>query len=223
MAQAFVPWMRRLLGRGGHADPGEEAGVASGRQGEAPAEGAIPSADATHRQVVHAATGTFWNPGARSAETLVEGSRSAPSPSVGRKVAALMAAEAAIPRGRGARHGIGTGPHDPAFIELTLVELIRARAYDRAFALLTPACQAAWGGVDAFAMAMAASPATPVGAAVLSVRRLPQWDDGGDNVHVGVAELEVEYALAAAMRIRTVTRTVHLVRIEGRWRSMLYP
>jgi hypothetical protein len=38
-----------------------------------------------------------------------------------------------------------------------------------------------------------------------------------------VAELEVDYSLAGSDRITTLRRTVHLVRAEGGWRSLVHP
>lgn len=219
MVQVFAAHLRRLLGR-----PGTAVRVT----GDDPLPAVIPvelpplSPPVADRPavVVDASTRTFWRHGDRSTETLVEASAAASEVSVGSKVATLAKEhEASTPR----RLRSTGGPGDPAFVELTLVELLRAERFDRAFALLAPQCRRAWGSVDTFAAENRQAARVLLGAEVLDMRRLPLWDDGDGHSHANVAELDVEYAVAAADRIRPVRRTVHLVRAEGAWRSLVYP
>ena len=221
MASALAPFLRRLRGRATADAP-------------PPVEPAAPDAvDAappppTRRQtpaspwLVDAATRTFWQPGAGSAETLVEGDRArADEESVGHKVASLVAAEATVVR---RRPGAATaGPGSPAFVEMSLVELLRARRFDRAFELLSPDSRAAWGDAARFAEDQAETARRLVGAQVVAIRRLVEWDDGRGTVHRPAVELDVDYGIAASSRIHVVHRTVHLVRAEGAWRSVLHP
>ena len=163
--------------------------------------------------LVDSMTRTFWTRGEPVTRTLVEADGSAAAPSVGRRVAALVA-----DRERPRRRPVT----DPAFSEALFVELLRERRYDRAFALLTPECQASWGTAGAFASAQRDS-SVPVGVDVRDVRQLAWWTDPDTGVvHRDVAELDVEYAVRISGRAVTVPRTVHLVAHDGRWRSLCY-
>jgi hypothetical protein len=221
MAQVFAP-LRWLAGRR-RDRPG--AGhdlrilVAAGAEvaAEAPA-GATPGAALPGSVMVDAATRTFWRRGATSSETLIEAGATPPAPTVGHKVAVLAAAQRPVADPRRA-----PGPGDPAFVEMTLVEMLRAGRFDRAFALLAPDCRKAWGSVDAFARENVSAARHLLGAEVQASRRVASWEDADGRVHRGVAELEVDYALAGAERITMLRRTVHLVRAEGGWRSLVYP
>ncbi|HEY6379724.1 MAG TPA: hypothetical protein VI316_11155 [Candidatus Dormibacteraeota bacterium] len=221
MAQAFAPlrWLaaRRRGRAGSDLDPRILVAAGADVSAEAPA-GASPGAALPGPVLVDAATRTFWRRGAASSETLIEAGVTLPASTVGHKVAELAAAQrpAADPRR-------APGPGDPAFVEMTLVEMLRAGRFDRAFALLAPDCRTAWGSVDTFAMENVSAARHLLGAEVQASRRVASWEDAEGRVHRGVAELEVDYALAGAERIATLRRTVHLVRAEGGWRSLVYP
>lgn len=171
------------------------------------------------RILVDANTHTFWARGALQPATLVEaGDVSPENARRTHEVRALVAAhegrtEPERPRG------------NPAFSEALFVELMRAEQYQRAFNLLSPECQRTWGSLDRFAEAHRdGSMRSLRGVNVTAVRHLDSWTDPETGVaHDSVAELDVEYAVAAGGRTTTVRRTVHLVAVEGRWRSLCYP
>ena len=172
--------------------------------------------------LVDKATRTWWKPGAARSETLVEtlaerGSEVA----IARRIAALAAGGA--PAGA-LRPDRVPGTADPAFAELLLVELLRAGRWDRAFAQLAPECQRAWGTPETLAIANAALGRSVAGARVAVVHALDRWEDEERGLTwEGVAELVVEYALRTPQGLRPVRRVVHLVDVEGRWRSLLFP
>ena len=116
-------------------------------------------------------------------------------------------------------------PGDPAFTETLLVELMRTGQFARAFDLVAPECQRRWGGPGRFAEAHGGPGLSLLrGASVLSVRLMDQWADPDHGTrHREVAELEVEYRFGAGERELALRRTVHLVVVEGRWRSICYP
>lgn len=231
MAQAFVP-LRRLAGLLWNR-PGADLldPLVSGPDGptlEPPpldveplvaAPGPDPPPRPNPAVMVDAATRTFWQRGAANAETLVEAGGTSPAASVSRKVAILAAAQ---PSGSPPAQR-APGPGDPAFVEMTLVEMLRARQFDRAFALLAPECRIAWGSVETFAAENTGAVRHLLGADVQASRRVATWEDADGRVHYNVAELDVDYALAGSDQITTVRRTVHLVRAEGGWRSLVYP
>jgi hypothetical protein len=115
-------------------------------------------------------------------------------------------------------------PGDAAYCEALFVELIRLGEYQRAFSLLAPQCQRRWGSAIRFADAHRGQLGRLEGVQVTAIRHLDQWTDPhvGDR-HQGVAELDVEYGFGAAERPLVLRRTVHLVAVEGRWRSLSYP
>jgi hypothetical protein len=231
MAQAFAP-LRRLAGLLRHRpdadllDPlvtGMEESALEDSVLDVEPLVAAPGPDPRPRPnpavMVDATTRTFWQRGAASAETLVEAGGSSPGASVSRKVAILAAAQPSgsppAPR--------APGPGDPAFVEMTLVEMLRARQFDRAFALLAPECRIAWGSVETFTVENTGAARQLLGAEVQASRRVATWEDADGRIHYNVAELEVDYALAGSDQITTLRRTVHLVRAEGGWRSLVYP
>jgi hypothetical protein len=115
---------------------------------------------------------------------------------------------------------------NPAFSEALFVELMRARQFGRAFRLLAPDCQRRWGNAERFIRAQTddATLAMLQGVQVVAVRDADGWTDpdaGGAQDHV--AELDVEYAFGTGDRAATVRRTVHLVGVDGKWRSLYYP
>jgi hypothetical protein len=170
--------------------------------------------------LVDANTRTFWSRGAAVPVTLVEADESAPATGGLGRVRAIVTAH------EEGRSGAASRPAgDPAFSETLFVELIRAEQYARAFALLTPGCQRRWGTAGRFAEAHRGDPRHRIrGVNVTDVRRLEEWTDPelGER-HREVAELDVEYSFEAGERTAVVRRTVHLVAVAGRWRSISYP
>jgi hypothetical protein len=114
---------------------------------------------------------------------------------------------------------------NPAFSEAVFVELMRARQYRRAYALLSPECQQSWGSLQAFIDAQRiGSLAQLRGVRVDEVRQLDKWRDPDSGmVHEHAAELDVQYEIGDGTRSLSVRRTVHLVALEGAWRSICYP
>lgn len=137
---------------------------------------------------------------------------------VSQRVAALIAAaERPAPAPRPSAN--------PAFSEALFVELLRAGQYRRAFDQLAPECQVRWGSPSAFAAAQEERlSATVLGVDVREVRILPAWSDpDAGQPYEEVAELEADYRLGDARCPTVVRRTVHLVPVDGRWRSLCYP
>jgi len=172
------------------------------------------------RVLVDAGTRTFWSLGAEVPVTLVESDVAPPARPLRDRVRALVAAH-----DRGLRRGGAPPSGNPAFSEALFVELVRAGQLTRAFALLAPDCQRSWGSAERFAAAHRASSLQSLeGVNVIAVRHLPEWVDPhhGDR-HRQVAELDVEYSFGSGQRVVRLSRTVHLVGVEGRWRSLSYP
>jgi hypothetical protein len=163
---------------------------------------------------------TRWLRGADHPVTLVEaGPAEDSAPRRRDRVGELLAAHE---RGAGPR---GHAAGDPAYSEALFVELIRIGQYGRAYALLAPPCQRRWGSPKRFAEAHSGRALSRLGGInVTAVRHLDEWvdHDHGDR-HAGVAELDVEYAFAGGERPAVLRRTVHLVAVDGRWRSLSYP
>ena len=152
--------------------------------------------------------------------TLVEVDGRAPDGGAPERVRAIVAAHE---RGR---HTAGVRPAgDPAFSETLFVELVRGAQYARAFALLAPGCQRRWGTAEHFAAAHRGDARHHLrGVNVVDVRHLEEWTDPelGDR-HRDVAELDVEYSFDAGARVVVLRRTVHLLAVAGKWRSLSYP
>ncbi|MGA8015095.1 MAG: hypothetical protein WCB85_04175 [Candidatus Dormiibacterota bacterium] len=168
----------------------------------------------------HRGSQTTWSRGAHGPVTLVEVEVTA-TPGTPRtsRLRDLMAAHE---RGGPAPD---RSPGDPAFSEALFVELIRIGQYPSAFALLAPECQRRWGSSERFAAANRGDALSRLdGVSVGAVRHLDEWvdPDHGDR-HRGVAELDVEYGFATGDRLSVLRRTVHLVAVDGRWRSLCYP
>ena len=104
------------------------------------------------------------------------------------------------------------------------MELMRARQYRRAFALLSPECQQSWGSLQAFVDAQRIGALAQLrGVRVIAVRQLDNWRDPDSGmVHEHAAELDVEYSIGDVTR-SDLPRTVHLVAHQGGWRSLCYP
>jgi len=175
--------------------------------------------------LVDASTWTFWSRGASAAETLVEatGHQAARTESVSRRVAAMLDA-----RDR-TRHGaapVVPRRGDPAQAELLFVEMMRAGHFERAFRLLAPECQARWGSAQAFAVEQqrCGGHEQVRHAEIRDIAMLEVWPDpDSGRVNREVAELTVEYLIDAGEREVLVERVVHMVLVEGRWRSLCYP
>jgi hypothetical protein len=178
--------------------------------------GRLPAAERPH--LVDAHTRTFWSRGAIAPATLVETDDSA----------------AGLPRGRAAtlvadhERGLAAAQRpraNPAFSEAVFVELMRARQYRRAFALLSPECQQSWGSLQAFIDAQRIGALVHLrGVRVTEVRHLENWRDPDSGmVHAHAAELDVQYEMDDGTRSVSVPRTVHLVSCLGTWRSLCYP
>ena len=178
----------------------------------------------SHGVRVDGNTRTFWARGEASATTIVDvdADDEATSPQLrvdGHRVAEVTGRREQRPRG------------NPAFSETLFVELMRAGQFARAFDHITPECQRQWGSVDNFAKAQSGSRGAHraiQGVTVRDVRYLDSWlDPESDMAYRNVAELTVEYMVesrvgssAPATRLE---RTVHLVPVAGRWRSLCAP
>ncbi len=170
--------------------------------------------------LINSGTRTFWSRGAEVPLTLVESDLSSPSRPLRDRVRALVTAH---------ERGIGrTGARprgNPAFSEALFVELVRGGQHARAFELLAPECQRSWGSPERFAAAHGGTSLPRLeGVQVVAVRNLEEWVDPDRGArHRQVAELDVEYSFGGGQRVVRLPRTVHLVAVEGRWRSLSYP
>jgi len=90
---------------------------------------------------------------------------------------------------------------------------------------LTAESQRRWGNVERFGNAHRDGAMKALrGVNVLAVRHLENWVDPELGLeHEAVAELDVEYTFASGEQKATVKRTVHLVGVDGRWKSLSYP
>ncbi len=181
-----------------------------------PGQPRLPSSMRPH--LVESHTRTFWSTGAATPATLVEADASAAPPRPSRAATLVAGHEGQVAGGARPRA-------NPAFSEAIFVELMRARQYRRAFALLSPECQQSWGSLEPFVAAQRIGAlATLRGVRVIAVRQLTGWRDPDSGmVHEHAAELDVEYAIGNGERGITVPRTVHLVAHQGAWRSLCYP
>lgn len=181
--------------------------------------------------LVDSQTQTFWSRSTGTSSTLVEatgGPGEVEVETVGRRVAALLAAQDAPPSPVRVEAGAGGAPAPaigPAGCEERFVELLRSGRHEDAFALLAGPCQERWGSARAFASEQMGSAANLLGLCVREVRYLSEWVDAdGGCIHRDVAELEVDYRIRlSAARAATVSRTVHLVAGGDGWRSVCYP
>jgi hypothetical protein len=183
---------------------------------------AAPAGRQPQTILVDAHTRTFWARGAAAGETLVEAPLAPATESLGRRVAALAAA---VPSGHASPAPRARSVGGPAFSEALFVELMREGRYERAYALLAPECQVSWGSESNFAARQVSSARESLlGVDVRSVRYLPHWTDPQRQlVHRDVAELDVAYTVLTGGRQTQLERTVHLVAVGGRWRSLCYP
>ncbi|HSP64649.1 MAG TPA: hypothetical protein VLO10_00530 [Candidatus Deferrimicrobium sp.] len=199
--------------------PGLLARLLDRGRATAPARGRmsrLPAAERPH--LVDSHTRTFWSRGAIAPATLVEADDS--TPGLPRRRAATLVADherglAASQRPRA----------NPAFSEAVFVELMRARQYRRAYALLSLECQQSWGSLQAFIDAQRIGALAQLrGVRVTEVRHVDNWRDPDSGmVHEHAAELDVLYEVGNGTRSISVPRTVHLVALNGGWRSLCDP
>jgi len=114
---------------------------------------------------------------------------------------------------------------DPAATEEAFTRNIADGRFDMAWDLLTPDSQESWHGREAFAEEMAARQPNKnlVGSRVRQVRLLPIWTDHESRkTYHEVAELVVDYRVRQRQREMLVTRDVHLINVQGAWKSLCY-
>jgi len=205
----------RVLQRLQRRSPSVPAPAAA--EGEGAQSSPAPESGRRRAVLVDGHTRTWWSRGEDLATTLVEADAGTPREQ---------------PAGWVRLQGVMAGPRpsgrpraNPAFTEALFVELMRAGQLRRAFAQLSPECQASWGSVDSFVAAQPGRALRSVqGVEVRDVRYLEVWTDPTTaKVYADVAELDVEYRLAAGGWARALRQTVHLVPVEGRWRSVYHP
>ena len=205
-------WLGRLHGR--DTFPGAEAPTAAEQVGT----GAAATPGSGRRSVlVDGHTRTWWSRGEHQAATLVE-ARADPDPQAG--------VVGPVPGARRLNLRPPSRPRaNPAFSEALFVELMRAGQLRRAFGQLSPECQAAWGTPDRFVAEQPSHALRAVqGVEIHDVRYLDQWTDPTTaTAYTDVAELQVEYRLSGGGRSRALRQTVHLVPVEGSWRSVFHP
>jgi hypothetical protein len=176
----------------------------------------LPTAERPH--LVDAHTRTFWSRGAVAPATLVEADSAQPLIRAGRAATLVAGHE------RGVAHAARPRAN-PGFSEAVFVELMRARQYRRAYALLSPECQQSWGSLQAFIDAQRIGALAQLrGVRVTEVRNLEGWRDPDSGmVYEHAAELDVLYQIGDGTGTVSVPRTVHLVAFGGGWRSLCYP
>jgi hypothetical protein len=113
----------------------------------------------------------------------------------------------------------------PTLCEETFTRLISAGRFDTAWNLLTPDSQASWKDKTSFTREMAArQPGRGLlGSKVREVRMLASWRDEHTNkTYNEVAELVVDYRVRRRARETVVTQDVHLINVNGGWKSLCY-
>jgi hypothetical protein len=114
---------------------------------------------------------------------------------------------------------------NPTLCEETFTKLISAGRFDAAWDLLTPDSQASWKNRESFTREMAArQPGRGLlGSKVREVRMLATWtDDETKKTYHEVAELVVDYRVRQRAKETVVTQDVHLVNVNGGWKSLCY-
>jgi len=114
---------------------------------------------------------------------------------------------------------------NPTLCEETFTRLISASRFDSAWDLLTPDSQASWSNRESFTREMGArQPGRGLlGSKVREVRMLAQWtDEHTSKTYNEVAELVVDYRVRRQARESIVTQDVHLVNVNGGWKSLCY-
>ena len=114
---------------------------------------------------------------------------------------------------------------NPTLCEETFTRLISAERFDAAWDLLTPDSQASWKDQASFTREMGArKPGRGLlGSKVREVRMLASWKDEHTNkTYHEVAELVVDYRVRQRAQETVVTQDVHLVNVNGGWKSLCY-
>ncbi|MFN2465973.1 MAG: hypothetical protein ABR598_06880 [Candidatus Dormibacteria bacterium] len=113
----------------------------------------------------------------------------------------------------------------PTLCEETFTRLISAGRFDSAWNLLAPDSQASWQDQASFTREMAArQPGRGLlGSKVREVRMLASWhDEQTKKTYHEVAELVVDYRIRQRAKETVVTQDVHLVNVNGGWKSLCY-
>ena len=155
-------------------------------------------------------TQTYWMPGAAAETTLVEAE---PAESPRHAHAGGADRSAGLPRG------------NPALCESLFIELMRGGQFARAFQLLAPECQRSWGSEGRFTeLNQGGAMRNLAGVNVKASRKLEAWEDPVTHRRYDhAAELQVQYRFSKSGRETAIERTVHLVGVDGKWRSLCYP
>jgi hypothetical protein len=114
---------------------------------------------------------------------------------------------------------------NPTLCEETFTRLISAGRFNAAWDLLTPDSQLSWRDKESFSREMGArQPGRGLlGSKVREVRMLAQWtDEHTSKTYNEVAELVVDYRVRARARETIVTQDVHVVNVNGGWKSLCY-
>ena len=114
---------------------------------------------------------------------------------------------------------------NPTLCEETFTRLISAGRFDAAWDLLTPDSQASWKDQKSFTSEMGArQPGRGLlGSKVREVRMLDHWtDEKTSKTYNEVAELVVDYRVRQRAKETIVTQDVHVVNVNGGWKSLCY-
>ncbi|MDQ6747996.1 MAG: hypothetical protein M3010_07840 [Candidatus Dormibacteraeota bacterium] len=114
---------------------------------------------------------------------------------------------------------------NPTLCEETFTRLISAGRFDSAWSLLAPDSQASWDDKASFTREMAANQPGRglLGSKVREVRMLASWrDEHTKKTYHEVAELVVDYRIRRRAEETVVTQDVHLVNVNGGWKSLCY-
>ncbi len=114
---------------------------------------------------------------------------------------------------------------NPAFVETLFMELLKVSQFERAFALLSRECRAAWSSPQEFAQSLEHQGLTRVSAMeVRECQFLEAWEDAAHGATFEhVAELRVEYAFAFKGTLHRMNKTVHVVAEDGMWKCLYFP
>jgi len=114
---------------------------------------------------------------------------------------------------------------NPTLCEETFTRLISAGRFDSAWDLLAPDAQASWDDQASFTREMdSRQPGRGLlGSKVREVRMLATWtDDQTQKTYHEVAELVVDYRIRQRAKESVFTQDVHLVNVDGGWKSLCY-
>ncbi|MHB8573425.1 MAG: hypothetical protein ACYDAY_10835 [Candidatus Dormibacteria bacterium] len=116
-------------------------------------------------------------------------------------------------------------PQDPRHCEELFTNFQKLRKYEDMWMLLAPEAQASWGSRESFVRQTmeADSRVRVVGSEVDDVQILPVWTDRRrQKTYRNVAELKVKYHLKADWKDLALERDVHLVHVDGGWRTLCF-